>query len=700
MSFLNPVFLFALAAVALPLVIHLLNVRKPKRIQFSTLSFFKELQKTTIRKIKVKRWILLLLRFLAIACLAVVLARPFLPPSLSSGGASNQPSLVAILVDNSISMERIGAKGPLIDQAKEMVQVIADASKEQDRFIIQTTNGESVNSSISTANQLKNKTNAISIQQSGAFIKERLSVLFSALDESPYQNKKVYLIGDGSSNVLEIIAEEFEEESKMYSISILEVEHVNVQNTFVEQVGTSSSIVGSGIPFVANVTVKNAGNIIAANQFLTLTVEGETVGQYQLQLEAGVSETFSFEVNPTASGSISGVASIEGDGFTADNQYYFSIHVPDQRNVLWVTESNQNPNEISYTSVIFEAQGDENQLAYTKTTLDDVNSNNLADYDVVLIDKLSNIPEFSFSTLQEFVQQGKGVVIYPSPTANITNYNKFLSLFNAGRFGGVIGDYTSFSPIAKGSVLLEDHPIFEGLFEKDDAEELNFTVPDIYYYLKLQTSNSGLGLNIIEMNNGDPLLHEKRYGEGRVLIYTVGNEPGWSNFPVKALFAPTNYRSLLYAGSLENGGLSNHTLGNTFKWVGNADPQSVELVYNNEPIQISAKNLGGRISIEYNGYDWQPGWVKISDGNKSYTTALNLSTDESEFITAENEISNTEMEHIAIVQAGELSDTEIASAIKTSGFGKEIWHWFMLAGLLLLITETLVSTYYKAETIT
>ena len=77
MSFLNPIFLLALLAVGLPLVIHLLNLRKPKRVKFSTIAFFNELKQTTIQKIKLKRWLLLALRFLAITCLAMVLARSF-----------------------------------------------------------------------------------------------------------------------------------------------------------------------------------------------------------------------------------------------------------------------------------------------------------------------------------------------------------------------------------------------------------------------------------------------------------------------------------------------------------------------------------------------------------------------------------------------------------------------------------------------
>ncbi len=694
MSFLNPIFLFALAAVALPLVIHLLNLRKPKKIQFSTLSFFKELQKTTIRKIKVKRWLLLILRFLAVACLAMVLARPFLPPALSGSSTGNQPAVYGILIDNSISMNRIGSGGPLIDQAKEMTETIVNSSKEQDRFIIQATNGEGVNSSFISSGQLSNRLENISVSKTGAFIRERLRNLFSGFEESPFQSKRLYVISDDVSKIASILEEEFEEETETISVNLLSTEQVSIQNTFVSRISSPSTMVGLGFPFTLEVEVKNSSDVIAANQFLTLQVEGEIVGQYPLQINEQETQTFSFEVIPEQEGAITGKAIIEGDGFTEDNEYFFSVQIPDSRNILIVNEETNNPNEISYTKTILEAQGDENQLAFNEVLISEINSVNIEDFDAIVFDRLSEVPEFLFSGIQQFVQNGKGVVVYPSPTADISNYNDFLALFNAGRINGIAGDYTSFNPIAEGSVILEDHPVFDGLFEREDDEDLIFAAPDIYYYLKLETGNTGLGLNIIEMNNGDPLLREKKFGEGRLLFYAIGNDPGWSNFPVKALFAPANYRSILYTASLEEGGLKNSILGNDFEWQGTVDASSTELVYGNETIQVEPRNLGGRIALKYRGYDWTPGWVTVSDGTNSYKIALNLSESESVFydnIATESDFN--------IVDAGSLTSEQLASEIQTSGFGKEIWQWFMLAGLLLLVTETLVSTFYKAETV-
>ncbi len=696
MSFLTPIFLFALTAVALPLVIHLLNLRKPKRIQFSTLAFFKELQKTTIRKIRIKRLLLLALRLLAIACLAMVLARPFLPPIFGTSASSNLPTIYAILIDNSISMSRIGSKGPLINQAKEIVQAIAVASKEDDRFIIQTTNGEQINASTLTAAQLERRIGALNVTNSGAFLAERMNTLLLALEESPYQNKKLYIIEDGNQDLETVLTGDLEQQISNYAVSVLSVEDVSVQNTFVTGISTSSSIIGEGIPLLVDVSVQNAGDVIAANQFLTVLLEGETIGQYSLQIDPQETQTFSFEINPSQSGAITGLATIEGDGFLLDNNYFFSVQIPDQRNVLWVQKQGANPNEISYTSAILDAHGAENtQIKYSKITQGEFISTSIDEFDALILDGLNKVPEFMFSDLQEFVQQGKGIVFFPSQIADIENYNRFLNLFNAGNFTGVSGDYASFNSIAKGSVLLEDHPVFSGLFELNENEQLSFAMPDVYYYLKLQTNNSGFGLNVIEMNNGDPLLREKKFGEGRLIVSTIGNDPAWSSFPVKALFAPTYYRTILYAASLEEGGLSNHLLGETFRWRGEADPKTTELVWNEETIQVNPQNLGGTISLDYKGYEWEPGWVTITDGEKIYKTALNLPGSESVFERSENTIA----ENINLVDTGSLSSEEIAGKIQTSGFGKEVWHWFMLAGFLLLVTESLVSIFYKAETI-
>ncbi|HEX9828971.1 MAG TPA: BatA domain-containing protein, partial [Bacteroidota bacterium] len=81
MTFLNPFILFGLLAAGIPILLHLLNLRKLRTIEFSTLSFLKELQRTKIRRIKIRQWLLLLLRTLLVICIVMAFARPTLKGS-------------------------------------------------------------------------------------------------------------------------------------------------------------------------------------------------------------------------------------------------------------------------------------------------------------------------------------------------------------------------------------------------------------------------------------------------------------------------------------------------------------------------------------------------------------------------------------------------------------------------------------------
>jgi uncharacterized membrane protein len=92
MTFLNPAILIGLAAASIPILIHLLNLRKLKKIEFSTLNFLKELQKNKIRRVRLKQWLLLALRVLIILMIVTAFARPTLE-GVSTSGASSQISL-------------------------------------------------------------------------------------------------------------------------------------------------------------------------------------------------------------------------------------------------------------------------------------------------------------------------------------------------------------------------------------------------------------------------------------------------------------------------------------------------------------------------------------------------------------------------------------------------------------------------------
>ena len=104
MTFLNPFVLIGLAAAAIPVLLHLLNLRKLKTIEFSTLRFLKELQKTKIRRLKLRQIILLILRTLIVVFTVLAFSRPAIKSTLPGLGTHAKTSVI-ILLDNSFSMD-------------------------------------------------------------------------------------------------------------------------------------------------------------------------------------------------------------------------------------------------------------------------------------------------------------------------------------------------------------------------------------------------------------------------------------------------------------------------------------------------------------------------------------------------------------------------------------------------------------------
>ncbi|MGB0347574.1 MAG: vWA domain-containing protein, partial [Balneolaceae bacterium] len=646
---------------------------------------------------RIKRYLLLFVRLLAIACLALVLARPFLPPGLG-GGDNKSAALNVVLLDNSVSMGRIGEKGPLIEQGKQIIAELEASAKDIDRFIFQTTNGEEQFASVIGHSQLLRRLEQAEISNGGNYLEQRLESLVSVLNDSPYENKRLFIISDGQLSQLSGISE-IENVPRTITTTLFNLGEVSVQNTVIKSLETSSDMIGVGLPVVLSVNVQNQSEIPISNQFITLEFEGSIVGQYSISLSANAAQTFNFEVIPTTIGTATGKISLEGDEFVSDNTKYFSIQVPESREVLWVTSVDQAIQDFSYTQLVLDASNQSDaQLNYQKIEVGEFESANIEAFEAIIFDGVRSIPEFVFERLQNFVQNGGGIVLFPSEQSDILSYNNFFELYNAGEFVGVVGDYASFNSIASGNQIQIDHPIFTELFDSEENEQIRVTNPEIFYFYRFQPSTSPGGFNVITLNTGDPLIREKRFGDGRIMISAIGNDPGWSNFGVKPLFAPFYYRSLLYIASSAEGGLIEHILGDEFKWSGNISSDNLVLINGDDEIVPEVRNSSLGLELTYSALNWEPGFVSIQNDEEKYQVAVNIDISESEFVNIDDRLLSQSALRVRTINTAEIPDQALTNEIIASGFGREIWQWFMWAGLFFLVLESLISTFYKTET--
>ncbi|MDR8393101.1 BatA domain-containing protein [Aliifodinibius sp. S!AR15-10] len=710
MNFLNPFFLLGALAVAVPVVIHLINLRRPQKVSFSTLAFFEELQKSTIRKIRIKQYILLALRVLAVLMLALALARPLLTPTLGGAAAdSNQPKLAVLLVDNSPSMSRIGADGPFFDQARQVAQRIVESSKSSDRFIVTGTNSSEQGLQMVNAARALDLLEEVEIANTGNHINQTIQMVANQLKNSSMQNGVIYLLTDGQKSQLDNLRELEEiglEGTRQLGLQVITLGSSSQPNIAVSDVQLQSRMLSQGNPVALQVEIQNYGDAGAANQFVSLEVEGNMVGQYEVNLEPGETRQLGFEIVPQKVGDISGKIVIEGDEISFDNERFFVINIPQTRTVLLVNEIEEEGSEfVSYLQPALEAARLSNtQIEFNQQESGEVDQSNWMQNDVIILDGLREVPEYWYEDLQRYVQNGKGLLFFPSEQGNIENYNSFLGLFNAGRLAGIRGEYASFKPVARIADLQEGHPILDGIFEKEEDEDIRVDLPELFFYYQFEQASSTGSYTILSSTTDEEILVEQRFGDGRMLVSTLGTDPGWSNFPVNALFAPIYYRSVLYASSSEQGGLNNYQLGSEFVWNGRVETQSIELSLDSVTYKPEVQNIPNGTSVRYSGREWEPGILHIEAGDQRRLVAVNQDISESDFQSFTQEelenFSDIPVTITNVLNKNELSQENLVTELQSASMGREIWSWFIWIALALLIAETLISKLYRAESIT
>lgn len=706
MSFLNPFFLFGLVALAVPVIIHFINLRKPQKLAFSTTAFFRELQRSTIRRLKIKKWLLLAMRALAVLLLALALARPFVEPQLSGFNPRGGDILYALVIDNSPGMGQVDENGPFYEQARQFSENILDRAGSDDRFLIIPTHGEMERSRPVSKSEAASMLEEFEPVNKGNYTRERLRFAANAVNDSPFDGGAVYWIGDGSRTSVEK-AKDFDWDTYEIDRRQIPFYYVNVGsehsgNVGIRSVKSPNQIISKGLPVSVEVEVTNYGTDPIVNHYVEFEAEGRSQGQYEVELNAGQTRTYVFEIVPDQAGTISGSANLAGDQFQFDNTRYFSIQVPESREMLLVYEDRDGQQYDSYLTPVLEAALETSaQLNFESVEVADLDAARLSEADGVILEGLTRIPEHLFGDLQSFAQDGNGMIVFPSETSRVENFNRFLSQLNAGQFVGIRGDYGRFEEEVAGfDRLVEGHPILDEIFEQREEDEIRITTPRIFYHWVYDTGERGSN-TIFRTNLNEPLLTEHRVGNGRLIVSAMGADPGWSNFPVNPLFAPVYYRTALYATAYEDRTDRTHTLGEEFDKTFGFDDYSVEIVLNDLQLRPETEFTGSGLRVTDDATDWKPGLAAISSGEKENVVAVNQHISESDFSTLDNteleEFLEAEFNLVKLIDTSAMSSSEIDTTLQAAGFGSEIWNWFIWLAILFLILECVISRLYRVE---
>ena len=156
MQFLFPTFLWGLLAAAVPVIIHLFNFRRTKKILFTNVAFLRAVNTTTSSFRRLKHLLIMAARIAFITCLVLAFAQPFLPSKSGKGVKSG--GVASIYIDNSLSMQNELDKKSYLDKAIGKVEELLTAFPQGSQLQLVTNDFSSDEHSVGNAQQIKDRT--------------------------------------------------------------------------------------------------------------------------------------------------------------------------------------------------------------------------------------------------------------------------------------------------------------------------------------------------------------------------------------------------------------------------------------------------------------------------------------------------------------------------------------------------------------
>ena len=393
MIFLNPAVLFGLLAASIPVLIHLLNLRKLKRIDFSTLSFLKELQKNKIRKLKLKQWLLLALRVLIILFIVTAFARPTLKGVAIGGTTSAAKTSAVFILDNTFSMSVVDAKGSYLNQAKETVKELLGQLQEGDdaALILVSENGKGDEKPTSDLIGLMKKVDKISSSDESGMLHNSIVKAAELLSQSNNFNKEIYVLSDfqkgrlAKNESISDLSNLLNDKIKLYTINY---SGKDVFNVGISDLKVNTKIFEKGKPVSFSITVTNYSTRKVSNLVVSLYLDGERSSQQSVNLSPGESKNVEMDAVVKKTGYINIITEIEDDDILQDNKRFTNIFVPDEIPVAIFANSS---NDAKFLKLSLTADQSTGSVKLTERNLNQISSLNLNKFDVVVIIGSQNI---------------------------------------------------------------------------------------------------------------------------------------------------------------------------------------------------------------------------------------------------------------------------------------------------------------------
>ena len=641
MQFKNPELLYALFLLVIPIIVHLFQLRRFQKVEFTNVAFLKNITLKTRKSSQLKKWLTLLTRLLLLACVIIAFAQPYVADSNSF----NIRSETVIYLDNSFSMQAKGSNGTLLNKA---VQDIIENMDENEKITLFTNDNTFTNT---TTKAIKNDLIKLSYSPNQLSYEAAILKGKKAFSNDKSSIKNLVMISDFQQKTESV---NFENDS-IINYRVVQLEPENQNNVAIDTVYISKVDVKT---IELTVALKNQGSDIETLP-VSLYNDENLVAKSSVSIDDEAETIFTIPLEVAFDGKIV----IEDANLQYDNSLYFNINERENIKVLSINEADDSFLKKIYT---------DDEFTYMSNRFNELNYNNLEDQNLIILNELKEVPNSLTTALKSFTDDGGSVLIIPSRESSINTYNQLFTNY-------YLPNYSPINPSEKKITNINfSHPLLENVFDKRVS---NFQYPKVNNYYPFITSG---GSSVLSYEDGAAFLSQSN----SVFAFSAPLNDDNSNFKNSPLIVPIFY----------NVGKQSLKVPKLYYLIGQQNTIDIStklqqdriltLTVNDNSVVPLQQTYTNKVELKTNEY---PDVAGILSVNNQDVTLQHLSYNYNRIESNLNYMNVSDFDNVE-------KSSSVASAIdeiKSASNVNELWKWFVIFALAFLLIEMLILKFFK-----
>lgn len=560
LNFQSPLYFLGLVAVVIPIIIHLLERKREITISLPTVRFIMEAHRRIARRLKIRRWILLLSRIMMIIILSSILARPVLV-SREALVSEIRPQSTVIILDNSASL--FYRQGGLTrwDEARGLASEFAAMILGAGEAAVLTTGGrEEDGRFVRDYKQIEGRLEKLSPTEKATDFANSLNRAYLMMEQAAYPDRQIVLITDMGR------PEWGRFEVSMLEKPLLDVP-VRVLDISGEKEGWNKAVMGfdvitepgeEGIGRV-RVVLRGFGDVAKKKTTLQLDLNDRILARRIVESEDGGEQVYDFNLPRLQSGVHRIVASIDTDPLAFDNRFYGTFDYGGQIRVMTVDGSPQASLVNSETfflraALVPDRFSEDRKIDNFVIFPGQLKEGLLRQHDIVILANVRSLDAPMAMALSRWVNEGGGLIIFLGENYQPGVYQASFDAGGADLLPVYLGNVAE--PPRDGTIGYLDYesPPLQ-VFRREGQG--GFSRARFQRYVSPAAGGLKPGAKSLisfEENGEMPLMVERTMGKGKVILFTSSADLDWNNLPAQTVYLPLIQRSLEYLA--RTGGLS------------------------------------------------------------------------------------------------------------------------------------------------